>query len=307
MIYLSASGAPSIATQMFGSGLIGVREGLESGIVVMILIAFAVKSGRRDALKWIWAGVAAAVALMIGTFLIIQFGTSTVSSLAAELIAGIASIIAVVIVTFMVLWMRKASASISGELKSGLSTAMAAGPVAVMGLAFLAVGREGLETALLMVGYAESSSNGPWPLLGLVIGIVVAVALTFLLYRGAIRIDFARFFYYTGLFLIVVAAGIASYGVRALQVYGWLPGLHEIAFDITSWYDQSAWYGEVLQGIFNFRPEPTVLQAIVWVAYVLIVGALFVLRGRSRKRADPAASARSDSASSAASSEPAAS
>lgn len=295
MTLLAASGAPSVVTQMFGSGLIGVREGLESGIVVMILVAFAVKSERRDALKWIWAGVAVALALMIGTFLIIQFGTSTVSSLAAELIAGIASIVAVVIVTFMVLWMRKASASISGELKSGLSTAMAAGPAAVMGLAFLAVGREGLETALLMVGYAESSSNGPWPLLGLLLGIVVAVALTMLLYRGAIRIDFARFFYYTGLFLIVVAAGIAAYGVRALQVYGWLPGLHEIGFDITSWYDQSAWYGEVLQGIFNFRPEPTVLQVIVWAAYIVIVGALFVLRGRSPKRDDPITAAVPDS------------
>ena len=294
MISLAASGAPSVITQMFGSGLIGVREGLETGIVVMILVAFAVKSGRREVLKWIWAGVAAALAMMIGTFLIIQFGTSTVSSLAAELIAGIASIVAVVIVTFMVLWMRKASAGISGELKSGLSTAMAAGPAAVMGLAFLAVGREGLETALLMVGYAESSSNGPWPLLGLLLGILVAVALTFLLYRGAVRIDFARFFYYTGLFLIVVAAGIAAYGVHALQVYGWLPGLHNSAFDITSWYDQSAWYGEVLQGIFNFRPEPSWLQVIVWVAYIVIVGTLFILRGRSPKRADPAPTKTSD-------------
>lgn len=266
---------------MFGSGLIGVREGLESGIVVMILIAFAVKSDRRDSLKWIWAGVGAALALMIGTFLIIQLGTSTMKSLTAELIAGLASLLAVVIVTFMVLWMRKASASISGELKSGLTTAMAAGPAAVAGLAFLAVGREGFETALLMVGYAESSSNGPWPLLGLLLGILVAVVLTYLLYRGAVRIDFARFFFYTGLFLIVVAAGIASYGVHALQVYGWLPGLHNIAFDITSWYDQSAWYGEVLQGIFNFRPEPSWLQVIVWIAYVVIVGTLFVLRGRT--------------------------
>ena len=289
MTVLAAASAPSVLTQMFGSGLIGVREGLESGIVVMILIAFAVKSDRRDALKWIWTGVGAALAFMIGTFLIIQFGTSTVSSLAAELIAGIASLVAVVIVTFMVLWMRKASASISGELKSGLSTALAAGPAAVLGLAFLAVAREGLETALLMVGYAESGSSGPWPLLGLLVGIAVSVLLTYLLYRGAIRIDFARFFYYTGLFLIVVAAGIAAYGVHALQVYGWLPGLHSIAFDITSWYDQSSWYGEVLQGIFNFRPEPTWLQVIVWVAYVVIVGAAFVLRGRSPRKPAPAA------------------
>ncbi|MFC3243772.1 iron uptake transporter permease EfeU [Gordonia humi] len=293
MSTITAEGAPSIATQMFGSGLIGVREGLETGIVVMILIAFAVKSGRRDAVKWIWLGVLAAVVMMVGTFLIIQFGTSTMSSLAAELIAGIASLVAVVIVTFMVLWMRKASASISGELKSGLTTAMSAGGAAVTGLAFLAVGREGFETALLMVGYAESSSNGPWPLLGLLAGIVVAIGLTFLLYKGAIKINFNRFFFYTGLFLIVVAAGIASYGVRALQVYGWLPGLHDIAFDITSWYDQSAWYGEVLQGIFNFRPEPTVLQVSVWAGYIVIVGTAFVLRGTKPKSAasTPSASA----------------
>ncbi|GEE00855.1 iron transporter [Gordonia spumicola] len=280
MLTLADTAGPSVATQMFGSGLIGVREGLESGIVVMILIAFAVKSDRRDALKWIWLGVAGALALMIGTFLIIQFGTSTMSSLAAELIAGLASLFAVCIVTFMVLWMRKASASISGELKSGLETAMGAGGAAVAGLAFLAVGREGFETALLMVGYAESGDSGPWPLIGLLLGVLVAVGLTFLLYRGAIRIDFNRFFFYTGLFLIVVAAGIASYGVHALQVYGWLPGLHNVAFDITSSYDQSAWYGEVLQGIFNFRPEPTWLQVIVWVSYIVIVGTLFVVRGR---------------------------
>ncbi|WP_341267762.1 MULTISPECIES: iron uptake transporter permease EfeU [Gordonia] len=289
MITLADSTGPSVATQMFGSGLIGVREGLEAGIVVMILVAFAVKSDRRDALKWIWLGVAGALALMIGTFLIIQFGTSTMSSLAAELIAGLASLVAVVIVTFMVLWMRKASASISGELKSGLENAMGAGGAAVTGLAFLAVGREGFETALLMVGYAESGDSGPWPLIGLLLGVLVAVGLTFLLYRGAIRIDFNRFFFYTGLFLIVVAAGIASYGVHALQVYGWLPGLHNTAFDITSVYDQSSWYGEVLQGIFNFRPEPSWLQVIVWVGYIVIVGTAFVLRGRTPAPAKTAA------------------
>ena len=108
MEYLATGGAPSVFAQMFGSGLIGLREGLETGIVVMVLIAFAVKSGRRDALKWIWAGVAAAVAMVITIFLIIHLGTSTVTSLTAELIAGLASLVAVVIVTAMVLWMSKA-------------------------------------------------------------------------------------------------------------------------------------------------------------------------------------------------------
>lgn len=276
-----AQGGPSVVTQMVGSGLIGIREGLEAGIVVMVLIAFAVKSERRDALKWIWLGVAAALTMMIATFLIIQFGSSTISSLSAELLAGIASLVAVGIVTFMVLWMRKASAHMSGDLKAGLSDALVAGGAAVFGLAFLAVGREGLETALLMVGYAESVSGGLWPLIGLLLGMLVAVALTWLLYQGAIKINFAKFFTYTGYFLIVVAAGILAYGTRALQVYGWLPGLHNTAFDISSWYDQGSWYGVILQGIFNFRPDPTVLQVVGWVLYVLIVGGLFYLRGRT--------------------------
>ncbi|MGB3303761.1 MAG: iron uptake transporter permease EfeU [Gordonia sp. (in: high G+C Gram-positive bacteria)] len=276
-----AEGAPSVVTQMVGSGLLGVREGLEAGIVVMVLIAFAVKSDRRDALKWIWLGVAAALALLVGTFLIIQFGSSTISSLAAELLAGIASFVAVAIVTFMVLWMRKAAMQMSGHLKEGLTGALAVGGAAVFALSFFAVGREGFETALLMVGYAESVSGGAWPLLGLLLGILVAVLLTWLLYKGAIAINFQKFFTYTGYFLIVVAAGILAYGVRALQVYGWLPGLHNTAFDISSWYDQSAWYGVIGQGIFNFRPEPTVLQVIAWVGYLVIVGGLFYMRGKT--------------------------
>ncbi|EGD56355.1 iron uptake transporter permease EfeU [Gordonia neofelifaecis] len=297
MTTLIAEGAPSVVTQMVGSGLIGVREGLEAGIVVMVLIAFAVKSDRRDALKWIWLGVGAALTMMIGTFLIIQFGSSTISSLAAELLAGIASLVAVAIVTFMVLWMRKAAAHISGDLKSGLTDAMAVGGAAVFGLAFLAVGREGFETALLMVGYAESVSGGAWPLVGLLLGMLVSVLLTWLLYKGAIAINFTKFFTYTGYFLIVVAAGILSYGVRALQVYGWLPGLDNIAFDISSWYDQSAWYGVILQGIFNFRPEPTVLQVVAWVGYVAIVGGLFYARGRAvTPKPKPAESALEDAA-----------
>jgi high-affinity iron transporter len=286
-----AEGTPSVVTQMFGSGLIGVREGLEAGIVVMVLIAFATKSDRRDAVKWIWAGVAAALVMTIATFLIIQFGTSTISNLTAELIAGIASLVAVAIVTSMLLWMRTASAHLSGDLKAGLSSAMAIGGASIFGLAFLAVGREGFETALLMVGYAESVAGGLWPLLGLLLGICIAAFLTWLLYRGAISINFTKFFTYTGLFLILVAAGILSYGIHALQVYGWLPGLANTAYDIGGWYDTSSWYGVIITGIFNISANPSWLQVIAWVAYVAIVTPLFLLRGRNPVRKEVASAA----------------
>ncbi|MCW2690884.1 MAG: high-affinity Fe2+/Pb2+ permease, partial [Mycobacterium sp.] len=137
--------APTVSSQLFGSGLIGLREGLETGIVVMILVAFLVKYGRRDALKWVWLGVAAAIVMTIGVFLTIQFSAYTVSGLGAEAIAGIASLVAVGIVTTMVLWMKKAAATLSGELRGEMARALETGGLAVLSLAFLAVGREGVE------------------------------------------------------------------------------------------------------------------------------------------------------------------
>ncbi|MEV5650652.1 iron uptake transporter permease EfeU [Nocardia sp. NPDC052254] len=268
--------APSIAAQLFGSGLIGVREGLETGIVVMILVAFLVKSDRRGALTFVAIGVGGAIAMVVAIFAVVHYGTSTVSGVAAELISGIASLAAVIIVTWMVLWMRTASRSISGELKAGMSKALELGPLAVISLAFLAVGREGVETALLMVGYAENTAGSAWPLIGLLGGIAIAALLTVLLYFGAVRIDFATFFRYTGVLLIVVAAGILAYGIRALQTAGWLPGLSNTAFDISSWFSMSSWYGTVAQGVFNFRADPTVLQLAAWALYVIAVLALFL-------------------------------
>jgi high-affinity iron transporter len=266
--------APNLTSQLFGSGLIGLREGLEAAIVVTILVAFLVKARRRDVLKWVWLGVAAAIVMTVAVFLTIQFSAYTISGLGAEAIAGIASLVAVAIVTTMVLWMKKAAAGLSGELRTGMEKALETGSLAVLALAFLAVGREGVETALFMVGYAEAETA--WPLVGLVIGVLVAAAIAYGMYVGAVRINLSKFFTYTGIFLIVVAAGILSYGVGALQTVGWLPGLGSKAFDLSSWFNWSAWYGEIVQGVFNVTPTPTVLQLTLWLAYLVLVLAIFV-------------------------------
>jgi high-affinity iron transporter len=265
---------PSVSSQLLGSGLIGLREGLETGIVVMILVAFLVKAGRRDALKWVWLGVGMAIAVTIAIFLVIQFSAYTVTGVAAEAIAGIASLVAVAIATTMVLWMRKAAAGISGELRGGMARALETGSVAVFLLSFLAVGREGVETALFMVGYAEAETL--WPLTGLVIGVLAAATIAYAMYAGAIHVNLRKFFSFTGVFLIIVAAGILSYGVGALQIVGWLPGLGSRAFDISSWLDWSSWYGEIIHGVFNLTPTPTVVQLAAWLAYLAVVLSIFL-------------------------------
>lgn len=273
MTNLLASG-PDVSAQLLGSGLIGLREGLEAGIVVMILIAFLVKSDRRDALKWVWLGVGGAIAVTVGVFLAILYSAYSVSGLAAEAVAGVASLVAVVIVTSMVLWMHRAAAGLSGDLKAGMSKALETGALAIVMLSFLAVGREGVETGLFMAGYAEATTA--WPLLGLLIGVGVAGAITWGMYAGAVRINLSKFFTYTGVFLIAVAAGILSYGIGALQTVGWLPGLGQRAFDISTWINWNSWYGETVQGIFNISPNPTVMQLVCWLAYLSIVLTLFL-------------------------------
>jgi high-affinity iron transporter len=105
---------------------------------------------------------------------------------------------------------------------------------------------------------------------------LIAIAIAIGMYVGVVRINLAKFFSYTGAFLILVAAGILSYGIGALQTVGWLPGLADKAFDVTSWFNWSSWYGEVIQGIFNVTPTPTVLQLDLWLAYLVIVLALFL-------------------------------
>ncbi|MGA5463557.1 iron uptake transporter permease EfeU [Mycobacterium sp. NPDC050041] len=282
--------APNVTSQLFGSGLIGLREGLEAGIVVTILVAFLVKSNRRDALKWVWLGVGAAIAMTVVVFLAIQFSAYTITGLGAEAIAGAASLAAVAIVTTMVLWMKKAAAGLSSELRTEMTRALEAGAFAVTALAFLAVGREGVETALFMVGFAEAETA--WPLLGLIIGVLIAAAIAYGMYAGAVRINLAKFFKYTGVFLIVVAAGILSYGIGALQTVGWLPGAGSRAIDVSASFNWSTWYGEVIQGVFNITPSPTWLQLLLWLAYLVTVLTAFLWPVASAKPAATPADSR---------------
>lgn len=262
---------------MLSTALIGLREGLEAAIVVVILVAFLVKSGRRDALRWVWTGVGAAVALSIGVGAALTYGTQSLTFTAQEAVGGFGSILAVALVTWMVLWMRTAARAMSGQLKAGLIAALDVGAGAVATLAFLAVAREGLETALFFYTNVQALGVGnTTPLIGFGIGIGIAVALGFGLYSGAVRLDLARFFRVTGVLLIVVAAGILAYGVHDLQEAAILPGLNTLAFDVSAAVPPGSWYGTLLKGIFNFSPAATVAEVAVWVAYVGIVLPLFL-------------------------------
>ncbi|WP_433783201.1 iron uptake transporter permease EfeU [Actinomycetospora sp. CA-101289] len=277
---------------MLGNALIGLREGLEASLVVSILVAFLVRTDRRRELPKVWLGVAVAVAVSVGVTLALTLTQQALTFEAQELLGGSLSIVAVGFVTWMIFWMRRVGRTIAAELRGGLERAIAMGSVAVVVMAALAVGREGLETAVFFVAAAQAAGETTGPLIGFLLGIAVAIVLAYLIYRGAITLDLGKFFTVTGVLLVFVAAGILAYGVHDLQEARFLPGLDTLAFDVSAAVPADSWYGVLLKGIFNFSPQTTVLEAVVWVLYVGVVLTLFLRPVSSRRREPvPAASA----------------
>jgi len=270
--------------------LIGLREGLEAALVVSILVAYLVKSDRRHLLPRIWAGVAVAIAVSLTFGAILTWGPRGLTFEAQEAIGGSLSLIAVAFVTWMIFWMARAARAMGGELRGQVDRAADGARWSLALVAVLAVGREGLETALFLWAATQAGTRdaagtaaATWePLLGAGLGLATAVVLGYLIYRGAISINLSRFFAWTGGFLILVAAGVLSYGVHDLQEAGILPGLNSIAFDVSGTVDPGTWYAALLKGVFNFSPVTTHLEAAAWLLYAVPTMALFVLGVRRR-------------------------
>lgn len=266
---------------MLGNYLIGLREGLEAALVVSILVAYLVKTGRRGRLPAVWAGVGFAVVLSLGFGALLSFTSSTMSFEAQEAFGGVMSILAVGFVTWMIFWMRRTARSLKAELQGRVDAALAAGSLGLALAAAIAVGREGLETSLFLWTAVQATGRTAIPLTGAALGIGTAVALAWLLYRRAVALNLARFFTWTGAALVVVAAGVLSYGVHDLQEAGWLPGADAMAFNVSAAVPPDSWYGAVLKGVFNFSPASTWLEVVAWLSYLVPVMVAVLAPARS--------------------------
>ena len=266
---------------MLATYLIGLREGLEAALIISILVAYLVRTDRRSALPWVWTGVGLAVAMSVGIALVLNMTSAALSDTAEELFAGIMSLLAVALVTWMVFWMKSASRTIASDLRGSLDRAFSMGVGAVAAMAFVSVAREGLETAVFFFSLTGSAGEGYRPVLGLLLGLATSAGIGLLLYRGAIRVNLSTFFRYTGLLLILVAAGVLAYGIHELQEVGLLPGEDMLAFDVSATIPPDSWYASVARGVVGFRPAMSVLEVAAWAAYVVTTTFLF-LRPSSR-------------------------
>ncbi|HVM67927.1 MAG TPA: iron uptake transporter permease EfeU [Acidimicrobiales bacterium] len=274
----------------FPNLLIGLREGLEAGLVVSILLAALHKStpeGRRASTALVWLGALGAVSLAGSFAAVLTYSTSVLSSRGQAAVGGLLSVLAVCLVTGMVFWMRRAAAGLSAQLRGEVEHALTLGAGALAVTAFLAVGREGLETTLFLWTAVRASGQTVAPLAGAGLGLAAAAALCWLLYHRAVRLDLGEFFGWTALALIVIAAGVLSYGLGELQEASLLPGLHWVAFDLTGHVDTGSWWVSLVSGATELAAKMTVLQVASWAAYLGVVVPAFLRAGRGQ--AAPAA------------------
>ncbi|MDE9366302.1 FTR1 family protein [Luteipulveratus sp. YIM 133132] len=277
---------------MLANYLIGLREGLEASLVVVILVAYLVKTDRANLLPRVWLGVAAAVAVSLGFGALLTYGPQGLTFEAQEALGGTLSIVAVGFVTWMIFWMARTARTLSTELKGAVDRAVEGGRLSLVVVAVLAVGREGLETALFLWSATSAATRDnastTEPLIGAALGLATAVVLAWLFYKGALKLNLAKFFTWTGFMLVLVAAGVLSYGVHDLQEAGILPGLHDLAFDVSGTIPPDSLLGTLLKGTLNFSPATTWLEAAVWLLYVVPVMTLLVRQIRTTRQPKPA-------------------
>jgi high-affinity iron transporter len=260
--------------------VIALREGIEAALIVSIVLAYLKQLGRTDRSRLVWLGTALAVLLSAAIGTVIFVVGADFEGTAEQVFEGLLTLTAVGVLTWMIFWMRRQGARIKSDLQHKVDTALVAGGLALAALAFFAVLREGVETALFLFAAAEGTAvEGGGigaQLVGAALGLVLAVVLGVLLYRGGIRMNLRSFFKITGVILIVVAAGLFAYSVHELQEAGWFPFLEAHAYDISATLPDDEGLGAVLRGLVGFNADPGVLEVLAWATYLVVVGALYL-------------------------------
>lgn len=269
---------------MLSTFLIALREGLEAALIVGILVAYLVKTLRSHLLPFLWAGVTVAIlaSFALGGFL--SFTSAELTARGEEFFAGTTSFLAVGFVTWMVFWMKRAARGLRDELHGKVDSAVGAGALAIAVTAFVAVVREGLETALFIYTNFKTVGAASSATIGLILGLVLAVALGYLIYNRSVRINLSKFFQVTGTALVIVAAGVLSYGIHEYQELGWLPGVESFIWDVTSWMPQDSVIASLLAGSIGFDTTTSWLQFLVAGLYIAIVLWLYLKPARASKK-----------------------
>ena len=263
--------------------LTGLREGVEAALIVSIILAYLAKTGNERHFGRIWLGAGAAVALSVVVGVILFATIGGFEEPAEQIFEGFAMLLAAAVVTWMLFWMRRTSANIKGELHASVDRALVDGGILGLGvLAFTAVIREGIETALFLMGQATAAgTQASSTLVGALIGLALAVAIGWALYRGARVINLRTFFSWTGIALIFIAAGLLSHAVHEFIDAGWITFGTSTAFDISAILphepDAGALgvVGSILRALVGYTSTPEWITFVAWLTYIVVVLSLY--------------------------------
>jgi high-affinity iron transporter len=263
--------------------VIGLREGLEAALIVGIVAAFLGGAGARWALRPVAIGVAAAVAVSLAAGAGLQLVDGTLPQRQQEAFETVVALVAVGVVSWMIVWMRRNAATLRDTLQASARAALVTGSAAALvGMAFFAVLREGLETAVFLIAAFSSSVSPVATGSGALLGILAASALGYGIYRGGVRLDLARFFRVTGVVLVVVAGGLLASAAHTAHEAGWLNLLQGQPLDLSTVVAPGTVRGALLTGLLGVQPRPALAEGVVWAAYILVMLPIVLLPSRRR-------------------------
>jgi len=253
--------------------LIMLREGIEAALIVGIVAGFLKQSGHSRLMPKVWLGVALAALMCLGVGYGIHSATGEIPQKEQEFVVGVIGLVAVAMLTYMILWMKKAARSMKQQLQDSVQMVLNRGDGqgwALVGMAFLAVAREGLESVFFLLAVFQQSPTWSMPV-GAVLGLLAAVVIGALIYQGGMRLNLAKFFRWTGAFLIVVAAGLVAGSLRALHEAGVWNHLQEVVFDSSKYLHEDSPLGVLLGGFFGYTDHPTQGEVLAWLLYLVPV------------------------------------
>jgi high-affinity iron transporter len=269
--------------------VIALREGVEASLIVGIIAAFLVREGRQDAMRQMWAGVAIAVALCVGVAVALRVVGQELPQREQEGLETVIGLIAVSAVTYMIVWMRRNARGIKKVLEGNAASALASGStMALVGMAFLAVLREGFETSVFMLAAFQDATDTTAAGAGAVIGLLAAIGIGIGIYRGGVHINLSRFFRVTGLILVFVAAGLLATSLHTAHEAGWFNTLQGQALDLTWLVQPGTVSGSLLTGMLGLQPNPTVGEAAIYLLYAVPMALYVLWPDRLRVRRAPA-------------------
>ena len=257
---------------MFASFLITFREGLEAFLLVGIILSCLSKLNARQYNRYVYYGVMAGVILSLAVAFVFQMLINEFDNELYQQYLTIAILLfAVGVLTYMVIWMQKQVKHMTFRLEEDISRMVTTGNlIGMVFLAFLAVMREGLETILFLSAlmYSGNSFSPGGAMSGAVLGLAGSLTLVYTIFKGTRKISLKVLFKYSGLLLIIIAAGLFSSSINIMQSVNWLPVWLESIFDISWILDDRGNLGTFLRALFGYNSSPTLLQFVVWILYL---------------------------------------